>query len=157
VTLHLVLVLAAFTSKVEAQEQIRKVEERLRQFPPPKVVGDFAHMSNEHICWLRHVGAAMPSHRREAYAAWLADAECLDDAWSYLDNAYRLLGQAKDLADGRRVKPILFGSFPEETVEGKLACAQKCITRLKTLLGEEAFIAGRMPPPVPYWRFQWID
>jgi hypothetical protein len=149
VTLHLVLVLAAFTSKVEAQEQIREVEERLRQFPPPKVVGDFADMSNEHICWLRHVGAAMPSHRREAYAAWLADAECLNDAWSCLDDAYRLLGQAKNMADGRR--------FPEETVEGKLAFAQMYIAHLKKLLGEEAFIAGRMPPPVPYWRFQWID
>jgi hypothetical protein len=153
-TMQLALVLASITFTIDAREQVRRVEERMRQFPPAEVAANFFAMSAEHYSWVQKTGAVIPTHRREAYTAHLADAERLYDAWSYLDAATRLLEEARCLAVGRRM-PI--HSFLVETVESKLACARKCVNRLETLLGEEAFCAGRMPPPVPYWRFQRID
>jgi hypothetical protein len=35
--------------------------------------------------------------------------------------------------------------------------AELGIRLLEELLGEEDFALGRMPPPVPVWRFQWVD
>jgi hypothetical protein len=150
VTLHLVLLLAPFTSTIEDQVQVRELEERLSHFPPAEVIAESLRIGKEHIWWLKNAGDAKPSHWREAYAAHLAEAERLYDTWNSLHRArYAFIvdrcaarqGVLNHLPDG--------GTDLEETA--------KLIEALETNIGEEAFRAGRMPPPVPYWRFQWID
>jgi hypothetical protein len=155
-TLHLVLLLAALIPETKAQEWVRDLEEQLRQFPSAEVVAYNLDSSFQHISWLREAGAAIPTHRREVYAAHLADAERLQNAWLYLDRANRTLQLARHIADGGRIYDD--GLYkPPDTVRSFLSTAAHYIEALETLLGEEAFRAGRMPPPVPYWRFQWID
>jgi hypothetical protein len=41
--------------------------ERLRQFPPAKVIGDNAGFSRQHLCWLK-AGAVISSHWRNVHA-----------------------------------------------------------------------------------------
>jgi hypothetical protein len=147
----LVLVLAACASTIEDQGQVRELEERLSHFPPAELVAENLGFSGQHLCWLREAGASIPSHRREAYAAHLAEAELLYDTWVYLDLASFHLKLARRLAArGRMGTPHLGGQTTLEIAAGY-------IEALETLLGEEAFLTGRMPPPVPYWRFQWVD
>jgi hypothetical protein len=146
----------AFVPETEAQTQVRKLEEQVRQVPPAEIVATNVAFSQQHLCWLRETGAAIPSHRREAHAAQLADAKRLRDAWLYLDHANRILQLARRMADGGRIYDDGFYK-PPDTVRSILSTAGHSIEALETVLGEEAFSAGRMPPPVPVWRYQWIE
>jgi hypothetical protein len=150
VTFQLVLVLAALSPfETETQMRVRKLEEQLRPFPPAEVIADNCFVSNRYYDRLREVGGVIPSHQREAFAVHLAEAERLRDAWSSLAKATKFLKHVRCQADG--------GMDENERSEVLLKVSARFIKALETNLGEEAFRAGRMPPPVPYWRFQWVD
>ena len=36
-------------------------------------------------------------------------------------------------------------------------CRRGFLEQLRELIGPEAFYAGQMPPPIPYWRYSWGD
>jgi hypothetical protein len=151
VTISLALALLACIPETDAQKQVRELEARLRQFPPAEAIANNLALSEKHYCWLVRTGLAIPSHRRNGHAAHLADAKRLYDAWSYLDQASRNLKDAK-------CPPMGGGSYnPFRTVESMLFMSERGIELLESSLGEEAFCAGRMPPPVPIWRFLRID
>jgi hypothetical protein len=151
VTLRLILVLAAFIPETESQKRVRELEERLRQFPPAEVIAKNLAMSEEHYCWLVRARAAIPSHRRDAHDVHLADAERLYDAWQYLDRANFTLKYARRVANGARM------DNPLRAVESLFETAAHYMDSLEAILGEEDFSAGRMPAPVPYRYFQWVN
>jgi len=106
--------------------------------------------------------AAIPVHRRDAFAKQQQDGKSLWTIWHCLDEARTLLQEAQSLADqgktdtrgSNRAKtvPELVYTVPELLEE-----AERYIRILEGFLGEENFCAGRMPPPVPYWNFQWAN
>jgi hypothetical protein len=158
VTITLALALLACVPKTEAQKQVREVEKLLCQFPPAEVIDDNLRWSKEHYCWLEKAGGAVPSHRREAYGSHLTEAKRLYDAWMCRFRASHRLTQARYLADtGRKNNFSAFNKYPVQTVPELLEEAELFISALEELLGKDNFNVGRMPPPVPYWRFQWID
>jgi hypothetical protein len=161
-TFHLILVMAAFIPKTESQERVRELENSLRQFPAATAVSKNAALSRQYVRRLDEVSVVIPVHRRDAYAKQLHDAKRLWVVWHSLDRAKTLLKEAKSLADqgkmdtrGRnmaKTAPELVYTVPELLEE-----AERYIRILEGFLGEESFSTGRMPPPVPYWHFQWID
>jgi hypothetical protein len=101
-------------------------------------------MSDQHIDWLNNASALIPVHRRESFVARLGEAKRLQETWWHLDRASLCLIKAKQ-------------AVRRNDVEEYLAFGEKYLSDLKQNIGEESFALGRMPPPVPYWRFQWID
>jgi hypothetical protein len=97
----------------------------------------------------------VPLHRRKELDAHLADAERLNDAWCWLSFAKRNLKDAKDSLEGKCEVPYINGF--RETLDTRTAAARQGIDKLEKILGKEAFRFGRMPPPVPIWRFQRVD
>ena len=66
-------------------------------------------------------------HRDAYWRVVIAENEQLARAWNYLSSAQRTTCQVSVRRD--------------------------CLKRLRDLIGEEAYNAGRMPPAAPYWRF----
>jgi hypothetical protein len=89
----------------------------------------------------------------------IAEAEHLYGVWSSLDKATTQLAEVKSLvAQGRKDNRSPGNKYcPIQTVEKLLSLAEFWIDGLESSLGEEDFSAGRMPPAVPVWRFQWVD
>jgi hypothetical protein len=158
VTLHLVLALLVFTPQSELQKRVRELEGRLRQFPPAELIADNFDFSRQHLRWLQATGPAIPFHRREAHHARLTEAKRLHGAWWCLSLATRRLEEAKELVvEGRKDNRSIFNKYCPQTVEELLEEAERYICVLENLLGDANFRSGVMPPPVPVWRFQWID
>jgi hypothetical protein len=155
-TIHLVLALS-LTPVIKTNETIRKLEDVLRRFPSSDVVSQNYKFSRQHFLWTKDAGAIVPSHQRKRCAAHLAEAERLYLAWDSLDTATRSLKKASRLTvDGLLDNSSLLDER-EESAECWLATAERYIETLEGLIGHENFALGRMPPPVPIWRFHWVD
>jgi hypothetical protein len=146
VAVSLVLALLACVPESETQKQVRDLEGRLRPFPPAEVITANLEISERHLKWLREAHSAIPSHQQIAYAAHVVEAEQLHEAWSELYSARRCLKGTRFFEDGSKKK-----------AEPELDVANAFVEALEKRLGEVNFRAGRMPPPVPVWRFQWVD
>jgi hypothetical protein len=158
VTISLALSLLAFVPETASHRQLRELERRLLQFPPEDVVRDNLAFGNRHLEWLQVASAIVPAHRREAMAAHVAEAERLYGVWCCLFRANIQIAEVKRLvAMGRKDNGSPMNKYFPQTVEKLLTLAESWIDDLESSLGDEAFRAGRMPPAVPYWRFQWID
>jgi hypothetical protein len=154
------LMFALFTSfpETEPQKQIRGLERRLHQFPPADVVRDNLELSMCYLSWLQRANAIAPVHQRDAMTTRIAEARHLYGVWSSLNRATTQLGEVKMLvALGRKDNRSPSNRYWPQTVEKLLSLAEMWIDGLESTLGEENFGAGRMPPPVPVWRFQFVD
>jgi hypothetical protein len=119
----------------------------LARFPPVAVVKDNYHFAQEHRSWCEqqaeshacdHHGYAL--YRQMMWTEWSRDCwSKLDDAQVELCNYWYHDGQVE--IDTRRSAAERFND----------------LEKLKALLGEEAYAAGQMPPPAPFWRFAWIE
>ena len=150
----LALALLACVPETEAQKQIRELEARLRSFPPAEVVRANLAFSTRHLTWLREVRATIPAHRQLMMAAHVAEAERLNNAWKSLDNATDTIAEVKSIVAKCRTDSRS-GSY--KFLPEVVRCSQRCVDALEELLGPENFRVGRMPPPVPFWYFQWIN
>jgi hypothetical protein len=149
VAFPLALALLACVPESETQKQVRVLEERLRPFPAEDVIAFNLEICNQHVSWMKNADCAIPSHHKHRYAAWLTEAERLQDTWNCLSRARIFLKEARRVAEEN----------PPRIQHGPsvFRVTQRYIDHLELLLGEENFAFGRMPPPVPIWRFQWVD
>jgi hypothetical protein len=155
VAVSLVLAVSLLPTMAERADFIRELEERICQFPSFEVAYVNHALSSDHLQWVQQARAVVPLHRRKLFAAHLADAERFNDAWCWLSYAKRNLKDAKYSLEGKCLVPYINGF--RDTFETRTAAARQSIDKLEKILGKEAFHAGRMPPPVPMWRFQWVD
>lgn len=99
-----------------------------QRFPPPEYARDALKFAEAHNKWLdtRHrFSAGSPD-----WKAWKAEhATCLR-AWALL--------------------VTLDGGYGPMSPE----CTRRNLENLRSLLGPEAYAAGQMPPPCPWWLFQ---
>jgi hypothetical protein len=154
VAFSLALALLACVPETETQKQVRELEARLRPFPPAKVVRANLEISSRHLAWLQEVRATMPAHRRETMAAQIAEAERLHTLWTSLNRATIRVAEAKSVvAKVQQDK----GSGSYKFLPEVIRFSQRCLDTLEELLGPANFGTGRMPPPVPVWRFQWVE
>lgn len=100
------------------------VDVELQRFPPRAAVRANLDFATAHVAYLEARVALAPY--RSDLAEWLSEARRLRLAWNALDSAQ---------------------IFCEET-------DRRCeLDTLRELIGADAFFQGRMPPPVPLWRF----
>jgi hypothetical protein len=85
-------------------------------------------------------------------------AEQLDGYWLHCqrwnDRNYWMYAAARrDLAECQRAWALLaHARWTERDVCGR----RECLEELRGLIGDAAYGAGRMPPPVPLWRFREV-
>jgi hypothetical protein len=156
VTLCLVAALLASYPEQPAEKQIRLLEQRLRQFPPKAVAENFVNLSHNHVRWLNEVATVIPVHQRHHHAGHLKEAIDLETCWECLYGAESDLMDARRMVETGQIKGSTFGFYRPGLTE-VLHSAERYLDSLEMRLGDDAFQAGRMPPPVPYWRFQRID
>ena len=101
------------------------VRATLYRFPSKQTAEKFAELIYRHQDWIDFMVACRPDN--EAYRDWNSDCLRCGNCWYYLSVARE----------------------PGVSLEVQLMALEE----LRTRLGNEAFIRGRMPPPVPLWRF----
>jgi len=105
------------------------LEAELRRFPPHEVVQEYLAFNRGYQAHLESCRLLAPHHAEEINAV-LRDTRLLYWTWDKLDDAW--------------------GSCTE-------AARWEALRELRCLLGDDGYYWGRMPPPVPLWRFQEID
>jgi len=103
----------------------------LGRFPPFAVAQAGDCLSGTHLIWCEERLAESPLPQKGAAADWRREADGLHDRWDALRDAG-------------------YTSYGDHYRRARLG-------RLRELLGDEAYFAGWMPPPVPLWRFQSGD
>jgi hypothetical protein len=154
---QIVLALSAIGHEMHVQWHLRELEAQLSQFPPVSVAEVGYDLSWDHVLWLEAAGAAIAAHRRDAYEAQLSEARRMLRPWQFLALARKELYQVRHCAYRWQRDNRSFDNKSPESLSALLEDAELWIHALERKLGEEDFRAGRMPPPVPIWRFQWID
>lgn len=101
------------------------------RFPPAQVAADALRFNR---AYRRHVEVRRWTflHQREYWDTVLAEIDYLYHCWDWLHAAQR--GEGRDEIYWRY-----------------------SLKRLRGLIGEDAYNEGSMPPPVPLWRFGWLD
>lgn len=102
----------------------------LARFPPQELCWGQVRFADRHLAWLEDRGR-LGLMTGEELVAVKEDALWCRRCWDELDSAGRAF-------------------YPEESRRAALG-------RLRRLLGDGAYLAGRMPPPVPLWRFGRAD
>jgi hypothetical protein len=105
------------------------LEAELRRFPPHEVVQEYLAFNRGYQGHLESWRLLAPHHAEEIGEA-LGETRRLYWIWDKLDDAW--------------------GSCAGES-------RWEALRELRSLLGDEAYFWGRMPPPVPLGRFQEID
>jgi len=103
------------------------VEAILARFPDKQTADACREIAVAHVRWLENEIAVFPS-RAEDFDEWLSQAKRYKSAWQYLCSAH--------------------WNYP-----GNANCVYNALEELRMLIGEENYLAGRMPPPMPYWFF----
>ncbi len=99
-------------------------------FPPAKIVDDALKTANAHIAWLQE---QRKFRQHDDDGGWFDSADNCRWCWRHLSYALWYRDAIQDDAHMRR--NLMF---------------------LRMRLGNEAYYSGRMPPPVPTWRFREI-
>jgi hypothetical protein len=104
----------------------------LHRFPPADVALRFYNQSQEHLQFLndRWKGLGQYSRHANEWSAWYQEQLNINWAWWCLKESQ-----------------IHYYGFQR----------QDMLKKLRDQLGDEAFLAGRMPPPVAVWRFERTD
>lgn len=97
------------------------------RFPPGEVSKECWTFANAYVAYLERQSLLWP-HRAEWYMDTIAEAKQLATIWKH---AY-----------------YLNGGYGTTTVREHLR-------EIRSLLGEDAYMTGRMPLPVPMWRFDY--
>jgi hypothetical protein len=104
-------------------------EADLQRFPPREVVQEYLAFNRSYQVHLESRRLLAP-HHADAISAVLRDTRLLYWTWDKLDDAWTGCTDAARWA---------------------------ALGDLRSLLGDDAYYWGRMPPPVPLWRFEEID
>ncbi len=110
----------------------------LDRFPVKWVVEEQLEFSRQHRAWLRVQQGAHPYWSAD-WQPWLDEAQELWDVWSLLDSAWM-----EWTDDGWE------GGEPFDVD----AYRRGLLAQLRDRLGYRDYYEGRMPPPVPIWRFR---
>lgn len=103
-----------------------QLEDRHR-FPPLDPALAAKQFARAHLCHLEH-NQPLETWKWESWCEAKRDARWCYDCWDWLQAAQGGEGRGKDY--------WLYS-----------------LRRLRQLIGDEAYFAGRMPPPAPLWRF----
>lgn len=122
------LTLAAALLAVPAPEPIEAV---LARFPDRQTALECEQIAKAHVWWLRAEIGVYP-WKADYFEEWLYDADRFKNAWAslLLAHVYR---------------------------ESNCADCKYYLSCLRSIIGEENYLAGRMPPPVPFWYFTEIE
>jgi hypothetical protein len=104
-------------------------EADLRRFPPHEVVQEYLAFNRAYQAHLESQ-RLFATHHADEMNAVLRETRLLYWAWDKLDDAWTSCTEA---------------------------ARWDALGHLRCLLGNDAYCRGRMPPPVPLWRFQEID
>ena len=104
------------------------VAEEINLFPSAWTAAEAVFMADQHIAWLRERVENVKLSEREAYQDWLKEATARWDVWDDLERAHR---------------------FKEDSPG---AC-KSFLETIRRKIGHARYYAGRMPHPLPVWRF----
>ena len=104
-------------------------EAELRRFPPHELVQEYLAFNRAYQAHLES-RRLLAQHHAEEISAVLWETRLLYWTWDKLDDAWASCTEA---------------------------ARWDALGDLRVLLGDDAYYSGRMPPPVPLWRFQEID
>jgi len=111
------------------------------RFPPSAWCEQQYQFASAHYCWVEHEMRTAPEYRRSAWQVWLDDARWCLSCWEMISWARWEAG--KDIGPIGPISPMNLG--------------RPWLAKLRTLLGDDDYYAGVLPPCVPWWFFTWID
>lgn len=138
------LLLALLTGWLSSLSEPDPPIEDAARFPPASVVEPLLELSIAHLEYRRHLPRDSYHDLRNWY--WLCEAHRCREAWGILEEIQATEIGSRWEGSGELTRP----RNSERVRRQKLG-------ELRDLIGRKDYHAGRMPPPVPLWRYVCLD